>query len=187
METAHALGRPVAAHASTDEGMRRAAMAGVDTIEHGFWGSNETFRLMAEKNVAYLPTLAVAEAIARTFDGYVPGESEPTPTMRASERAFGAAREAGVTIGMGSDVGPFPHGDNARELALMVAYGMKPNDALLAATATNAKILGLERYLGRVAAGALADLVAVAGDPASDIAALSDVRLVIKAGDIARR
>lgn len=186
VEAAHAIGRPVAAHANTDEGMRRATLAGVDTIEHGFFGSETTFRLMAEKGVAYLPTLTVAVALAEYFDGYKPG-GEPTPTMRESERAFRAALAAGVTIGCGSDVGPYPHGTNARELALMVRYGLTPAQALTAATATSARILGKENELGHVAAGMLADLVAVAGDPAHDIAALSQVRLVMKNGAIHRR
>lgn len=183
---AHSLGRPVAAHAATDEGMRRATLAGVDTIEHGFFGSEETFRLMAERGVAYLPTLTVAEAIAEYFHGHTRG-GEPKGDMAESERAFRAALAAGVTIGCGSDVGPFPHGENARELALMVRYGMSPDQALLAATAINARILGIDNELGRVASGMVADIVAIEGDPSRDIAAAHGVRLVIKGGTITKR
>ncbi len=184
--TAHSIGRPVAAHAATDEGMRRAALAGVDTIEHGFFGSAETFGLMAERGVAFLPTLTVAEATAEYFHGHVRG-GEPAGDMAESERAFRAALAAGVTIGCGSDVGPFPHGENARELALMVRCGMTPDQALMAATSVNARILGVESAFGRVAAGMVADLVALVGDPSRDIGAARAVRLVVKGGTVTKR
>lgn len=183
---AHSLGRPVAAHAATDEGMRRATLAGVDTIEHGFHGSDETFRLMAERGVAFLPTLTVAEALAEYFQGHVRG-GEPKGDVAESERAFRAALTAGVTIGCGSDVGPFPHGENARELALMVRYGMTPDQALRAATAVNARILGVDSDVGKVAPNMIADLVAVAGNPVANIAACAATRLVMKGGSVTKR
>jgi imidazolonepropionase-like amidohydrolase len=176
-ETSHSLGRPVAAHATSDEGMRRAALAGVDTIEHGYGGTRETFALMANKGIAYLPTLTVCEAICEYFMGHVRG-GEPHPWMVEAANAFRTARAEGVVIGCGSDVGPFPHGENRRELEWMMRLGMSRDEALLAATAVNAKIIRRDHELGSVKPGYLADLIAVAGDPAT----LSSIPFVMKNG-----
>ena len=184
---AHDSGRPVAVHAQSDEGMRRAALAGVDTIEHGFYGSEATFRLMAEKHIAFMPTLTASEAYGIYFEHYVPGTSAPTEEMQAAAHAFALARKAGVTIGCGSDVGVFKHGENWRELAWMVRDGMTPVEALTAATATDAAVIGMSKQLGALHPGMLADVIAVAGDPTQKIDTLKDVRLVVKDGVVYRR
>lgn len=181
--TAASSGRPTVAHAATAEGMRRATLAGVETIEHGDGGTPEVFRLMAERGVALCPTLAASEAIAR-YRGWTPGEPEPE-RIRASRASFQAALAAGVPICAGSDAGVFDHGDNARELELMVEYGMAPVAALRAATSGNARLLHLDDR-GRVAPGLLADLVAVEGDPSQEISALRRVTFVMKGGSVVR-
>ena len=176
VDAAHSLGRPVSSHATCDEGMRRSTNAGVDSIEHGYGGSRATFALMAKKGVAYLPTLTAAEAIGEYRGG------DAHERMSEAGAAFAHARAEGVTIGCGSDVGVFAHGDNLRELVWMVRLGLSANEALKAATCVNAAILGKQNELGEIREGFLADLVAVDGDPDADIAALKNVRLVMKDG-----
>jgi len=177
---AHDAGRPVAVHASTAEGMRRAIEAGVDTIEHGYGGTPAVFAAMAAKRIALCPTLAAADASAR-YRGW--NGVEPAPAaVRLSREAFRMALSAGVPICMGGDVGVYAHGTNAREMALMAAAGMTPTQVLIAATSGNARWIGLGDRLGAIRPGLLADLVAVAGDPTNDIGALRAVRLVVKNG-----
>jgi imidazolonepropionase-like amidohydrolase len=182
---AHDLGRPVAVHAMTDEAMQRAARAGVQSIEHGYGGSRETFALMRENNVAYLPTLTAPEAISEYFRGYVPGESDPTESMQMAERGFRNALAEGVTIGCGSDVGVFTHGTNMRELLWMARLGMSSSQVLASATSVSAGILGRQNELGSLKPGYLADAVGVTGDPAKEIAKVKDVAFIMKRGTIA--
>ena len=185
VETARSGGRPVVAHASSAEGIRRAVMAGVETIEHGDAGSSEAFRLMAQKNVALCPTLAAVEAI-RQDRGWKNG-SDPEPAEVTEKKAsFKRALAARVPICFGSDVGVFPHGDNVRELELMVEYGMTAIDVVKAATSGNARIFHLEDRLGQVKVGFLADLIAVEGDPTVRIGDLRKVRMVMKGGQVIR-
>ena len=179
VEAAHSAGRQVTAHASTPEGMRRAIMAGVDAIEHGSEGTAAEFRLMQTRSVTLCPTLAAGDAIAR-YRGW--NGSDPAPARVIDDRrAFALARAAGVNICMGGDVGVFAHGDKAREMVLMAAAGMPALAVLHAATAGNARYFGLGDR-GQVAAGKLADLVAVDGDPGTDIAAVRKVVMVMKGG-----
>jgi imidazolonepropionase-like amidohydrolase len=180
VETARAAGCPVAAHATTKEGMRRATLAGVETIEHGDGGDAEVFRLMANHGVALCPTLAASEAMAR-YRGWRTGTEAPA-SMKAKQATFKEALESGVTIANGSDVGVFAHGDGARELELLVEYGMKPAQALRSATAIAARVLHREGRVGAVKPGLMADLLAVEGDPTGDIKALRKVKLVMKGG-----
>ena len=165
VEVAKSAGIPVAAHATTPEGMRRATLAGVETIEHGDDGTLEIFKLMKEKGVAYCPTLSVGN-------------------QEKKVKTFKAALESGVTIAAGSDVGVFAHGDNARELEAMVKLGMTPIDTLRSATSINARVLHQENQIGTIKPGLFADLIAVEGDPTKEISAVRRVRFVMKSGMI---
>jgi imidazolonepropionase-like amidohydrolase len=177
-------GRPVVVHASTPEGMRRATLAGAATIEHGDGGTPDVFRLMAERNVALCPTLAASHATAQ-YAGWRPATDPEPPRIAAKRASFRAALAAGVPICFGGDVGVYPHGDNVRELELLVDYGMTPLAAVTAATSGNARILRLDGR-GAVRSGLLADLIAVEGDPTQAIAALRRVRFVMKNGAVFR-
>jgi imidazolonepropionase-like amidohydrolase len=178
---ARSSGRQTVAHAATPEGMRRAIAGGVSTIEHGDDGTEEIFRLMKSSGVALCPTLAAGEAVSQ-YGGWKKGTDPDPARITNKKRSFAAALKAGVTISMGGDVGVYTHGDNARELELMVEYGMKPLDVLKSATSVNADVFGYANMIGRVQKGLRADLVAVTGDPSKNISAIRSVVLVMKDG-----
>lgn len=185
VDTARSSGRAVVAHASTAEGMRRAVLAGVETIEHGNDGTKDVFRLMADRGVAFCPTLAAGDATSQ-YAGWKKGEAQEPASVTQKRVSFKAALDAGVTILNGSDSGVFAHGDNVRELELMVNYGMGASDALKSATSIAARVLHMDGRIGRVKKGLLADMIAVEGDPTRDISALRKVRLVMKGGVVHR-
>ena len=181
VQTARSAGRGVVAHASTAEGMRRATLAGVETIEHGDGGTLEVFRLMKQRGVAFCPTVAATDATSQ-YRGWKKGQDPAPPRIVDKHRAMQAARQAGVMLAIGGDVGVFAHGDNVRELELLVQdYGLGALEVLRAATSGNARIFHLADR-GRLAPGLLADLVAVAGDPTQQVQALRQVKLVMKGG-----
>ncbi|MBV9963739.1 MAG: amidohydrolase family protein [Parafilimonas sp.] len=183
VEVAGSSGRIVAVHATTVEGMRRAVAAGVTTIEHGDNGSPEIFELMKQKGIAYCPTLAATDAIAQ-YRGWRKGIEEEPESVKQKRESFAAALKAGVTICMGGDVGVFTHGDNAREMEMMVEYGMKPINVLKSATSVNADVFKINQHVGRIKAGLLADILVVNGDPSINIHDIRNTKLVMKDGVI---
>ena len=182
VETAKSTGRYVVAHASTPQGMRRAVLGGVETIEHGDDGTLEIFKLMKDKGVAFCPTIAAGDAIER-YKGWNKG-ANPEPDRIVNKRnSFALALQSGVDIVFGGDVGVFTHGENYRELELMVDYGMSPIKALQSASSVNARIFHLDR-LGHLKTGYLADIIAVEGNPTENIKAMEAVSFVMKNGVI---
>lgn len=181
-KTATSAGRYLVAHASTPEGMRRAVLGGAETIEHGDDGTLEVFKLMKENGVALCPTLAAGDAVSQ-YNGWKKGmEPEPERILK-KKKSFKLALESGVDMVFGGDVGVFTHGENYRELQLMVQYGMQPIDVLRSATSLNARIFHLER-LGKIEKGYLADIIAVEGNPIEDITAMEKVKFVMKDGEV---
>ena len=178
-------GRKVAVHSSTAAGMRRAIAAGVSTIEHGDDGDETIFRSMKAKGIALCPTLAAGDAVEQ-YKGWKRGEPEPA-RLQEKRRSFRAALAAGVTICMGGDVGVFAHGDNAREMEMMVEYGMAPLAVLCSATSVNADVFGIDDKVGRIKPGLLADITVVEGNPVKDMGVLHKVKLVMKGGVIYKK
>ena len=181
--TARDAGVPVAVHTSTPEGMRRAILAGAETIEHGDGGTPEIFKMMVEHHVALCPTVAAGDAVAQ-YAGWKKGEQPEPPSITRKRESFRAALAAGVTILSGSDVGVYTHGDNAREIEMMVDYGMPTVAALEAATSVAGRVLHMN--IGEVKPGMLADLIAVGGDPTRDIHAIRKVEFVMKGGTVVK-
>lgn len=185
VEVAESSGRKVVAHAATAEGMIRATMAGIITIEHGDGGNQEVYDLMKSKGVALCPTLAAGDAISQ-YQGWKKG-IEPDPERIVNKKKiFKEALASGVTIVAGGDVGVFTHGDNVRELEMMVDYGMKPIDVLKSVTSVNADAFGLSQKVGRIKKGLSADIIVVEGNPEKDISNLRMIKAVILEGKIKR-
>jgi imidazolonepropionase-like amidohydrolase len=181
---AHDAGRLVAVHATTAEGMRRAILAGADTIEHGYGGTAAVFKLMHDRGTALCPTIAASEAYARYFEHW--DGKEPAPeSVEENRRSFRLAMAGGVPICMGGDVGVFSHGENWLEMEAMQRAGMPAAQVLIAATSGNARIFRLTDR-GAIRPGLLADIVAVDGDPTQDVSAVRSVRLVMKGGKLIR-
>jgi imidazolonepropionase-like amidohydrolase len=186
VDTARDYGFHVAAHAHGAEGIKRAVLGGVTTIEHGTFINEEIFALMKERGTYLVPTISAGVYVSEkaAIDGWFPAIIRPKAAKVGAQiqAAFGRAQKAGVRYAFGTDSGVSAHGDNAREFELMVEAGVSPIDAIRAATTTPAQILGVEADSGRIAAGLYADIVAVEGDPLTDIGALRDMRFVMKNG-----
>lgn len=182
--TAKSAGTYVVAHASTPEGMKRAIRGGVETIEHGDGGTLEIFEMMKDKGIGFCPTLAAGDAITQ-YRGWKKGTDIEPERISNKKKSFALALESGVQIVFGGDVGVFTHGENYREMELMVEYGMKPLDVLISATSGNATMFHLNQ-LGRLEEGYLADIIAVKGNPVQDIKTMRQTNFVMKDGVIYR-
>jgi imidazolonepropionase-like amidohydrolase len=186
IETAHDYGLQVAAHAHGVEGMKRAILAGVNTIEHGTKMTEEIMDLMKQKGTFYVPTITAGKFVAE--QARVPGYYHPAVVPKALEigpqiqETFRKAYRRGVKIAFGTDAGVFPHGENAREFKYMVEAGMPAMDAILSATAVNSAILGISDKTGSLEPGKLADVIATDENPLEDISALEKVTFVMKEG-----
>lgn len=183
VEIAAAGNLPVVAHASTPEGMRRAILAGVATIEHGDELTPEIASLMKQRGVALCPTLAAGDAIAQ-YGGWKKGSVPEPSRISAKRKSFQLALDSNLVIVMGGDVGVYAHGDNLREMLLMQEYGMTALDVLKSATSINAKIFGYSKLIGNIQIGMKADLILVNGNPISNLNLLSKPTLVMKNGVI---
>ena len=185
VKVANSSGRPVVAHAATEEGMKRATLAGVQTIEHGDGGTKEVFELMAAKGVALCPTIAAGDAISQ-YRGWNKGVDPEPARIQNKRKSMKMALAAGVPIVAGGDVGVFTHGENVIELELMVVYGMSELAVLKTVTSGNANLLDL-KGLGTIKKGGIADLIMVEGNPTKDITVLRNVKFVMKEGKIYKK
>jgi imidazolonepropionase-like amidohydrolase len=188
VQTAKDYGMTVAVHAHGKEGMRRAILAGVDSIEHGTYMDKEIIKLMRKHDVYYVPTILAGNFVAEKakIDGYFPEIVRPKAAAIGPliQQTFARAHENGVLIAFGTDSGVSPHGDNAQEFALMVQAGMSEMDAILSATINAAKLLKIDKELGTITQGKLADLVAVKGNPLDDISLMEKIHFVMKDGTV---
>jgi imidazolonepropionase-like amidohydrolase len=184
-EVTRSSGRVMVCHAKSKEAMKRAIMAGAVTIEHGDYLDEEIAMLMKNYGVTYFPTLAAVESIQQ-YRGWQKGKNQEPGLVTQKKQGFKIAYQAGVTIGMGGDVGVYPHGENALEMELMEEYGMKSVEVLKAATSINARMLRMENQIGFIKPGWLADLVIVDGDPSQNISSVRKVLWVMKDGAIYR-
>ena len=173
--------RQLVAHASTPEGMMRAILGGASTIEHGDQGTIEVFKMMKEKKVALCPTLSAGDAVEQ-YRGWKKGvDAEPARIIN-KKKTFQLAIQQGVTMCMGGDVGVYSHGDNVREMEMMVNYGMSPIAVLQSSTSVNAKAFGYADKFGSIKANLLADLIAVEGDPSLNLQNIRRIKMVMKEG-----
>lgn len=185
-EVTRSSGRYLVCHAKSKEAMRRAILAGAETIEHGDFIDEEIAQLMKQHNVTFYPTVAAIDAINQ-YRGWKKGKDEEPAPVKNKKKSLSIAVKAGVTIGLGGDVGVFPHGENVYELELMGEYGgMKTLDLLRAATTVNARALHMENEIGSIRPGLKADLMAVRGDPSKNISELRKVVFVMKDGTVFR-
>jgi imidazolonepropionase-like amidohydrolase len=180
-EVAQSSGRPMVCHASSQEAMRRAILAGVETIEHGDAIDSSLCELMKKYNVTLIPTLAAGDAIAQ-YRGWKKGSMPEPISIIQKKKSFATALALGVNIGMGGDVGVYAHGDNAREMELMVDYGMTPLQVLKAATSINAKAFHLDKQIGTLKPGMSADIIIMSGNPSTNINAIRKMLFVMKEG-----
>jgi imidazolonepropionase-like amidohydrolase len=187
VEESHRLRKKVAVHCHGDTAARQAINAGVDSLEHGSFLKPETLQLMKQKGTYLTPTLIAAEWIMGKIDKYPPAVQEKArAATEARAEMFRNAVRIGVKITFGTDAGVFPHGENAKEFALMTGLGMKPIDALISATSVDADLLGVAAKLGTLEKGKLADIIAMPGDPTADITATERVSFVMKDGKIVK-
>ena len=185
-EVTRSSGRVMVCHAKSKEAIKRAVLAGAETIEHGDFIDMEIGKLMKEHNVTYIPTIAAVDMINQ-YRGWKKGTQPEPAAVINKKKSFKEAIASGVAIGMGGDVGVFPHGENVLELELMVEYGLPVMDALKACTSVNAKAFHLEKQVGFIKEGMKADIVVVSGDPSKNISDLRKVKLVMKDGIVYRQ
>ena len=185
-EVTRSSGRVMVCHAKSKEAIRRAVLAGAETIEHGDFIDVEMGKLMKEHNVTYIPTVSAVDVISQ-YRGWKKGVTDPPANVINKRKSFKEAIASGVAIGMGGDVGVFPHGENASEMELMVEYGLPVMDALKAATSVNSRAFHLDDKLGYLKQGFLADVVVVSGDPSKNISDVKKVKFVMKDGVVYRK
>jgi len=188
VDESHRLRKKVAVHCHGDQAAREAIEAGVDSIEHGSFMKPETLTMMKKKGTFLTPTLMASEWIMGKLDNYPPAlQAKAKAAYRARSEMFRNAVKMGIKISFGTDAAVFPHGQNAKEFKLMVDLSMKPIDALKSATANDAELLGIAQKVGTLEKGKLADIIAMPGDPTSDITATERVTFVMKEGKIIRQ